>query len=125
LAGMAPYVVNAGLEYQGKNVGLSVNYGTSGRKITQAGPSESEDEYEAPRHLLDCQISCRLFRNRVEIKANASDILHQPVILYSNFHTGESSTFVDADKNYNEGVDLLRSKIRKGMNGSFSVSWTF
>jgi len=123
LQGMSPYAVNAGLDYQTEQLGLALNYGRIGRKIVMAGGKESEDTYEAPRDVIDFQISYRLLGGRMQIKANASDLLNQPVIQYDNFRTG--SSVADPDKNYNKGEDLLRSKIRKGSSSSLSVSYNF
>jgi TonB-dependent receptor len=123
LQGMAPYAVNAGLDYQTGQLGLALNYGRIGRKIVMAGGKESEDTYEAPRDVIDFQISYRLLGGRMQIKANASDLLNQPVILYDN--SRESSVVADPDKDYNKGEDILRSKVRKGTNYSLSVSYNF
>jgi len=123
LQGMSPYAVNAGLDYQAEQLGLALNYGRIGRKLVFAGEKESEDTYEAPRDVIDFQISYRLLGGRIQIKANASDLLNQPVIQYDNFRTG--SSVADPDKNYNKGEDLLRSKIKKGTNYSLSVSYNF
>jgi len=121
LQGMSPYAVNAGLDYQTEQLGLALNYGRIGRKIVMAGGKESEDTYEAPRDVIDFQISYRLLGGRMQIKANASDLLNQPVIQYDNFR----STGTDSDLSYNKGEDLLRSKIKKGTNYSLSVSYNF
>ncbi len=133
LMGMAPYAVNAGLDYQNSKLGMAVNYGTTGRKITFAGPNVFEDEYEAPRHVLDFQISYRLLKGRLEMKANASDLLNQAIIVYDNKATfgenyGKDGNFTDytmGDMNYNKGEDLLRRKIRKGTSYSLSVNYNF
>ncbi|MGC3977460.1 MAG: TonB-dependent receptor [Paludibacteraceae bacterium] len=121
LQGMSPYAVNAGLDYQAEQLGLALNYGRIGRKIVMAGGKESEDTYEAPRDVVDFQISYRLLGGRMQIKANASDLLNQSVIQYDNFR----STGTDNDLNYNKGEDLLRSKIKKGTSYSLSVSYNF
>jgi len=122
LQGMSPYAVNAGLDYQADQLGLAINYGRIGRKLVFAGEKEYEDTYEAPRDVVDFQISYRLLSGRLQIKANASDLLNQPVIQYDNFRTGG---ILDPDKKYNKGEDLLISKIRKGTNYSLSVSYNF
>jgi len=122
LQGMSPYAVNAGLDYQARQLGLALNYGRIGRKIVMAGGLEIEDIYEAPRDVVDFQISYRLLGGRMQIKVNASDLLNQPVIQYDNFRTGG---ILDPDKNYNKGEDLIISKVRKGTNYSLSVSYNF
>jgi len=123
LAGLAPYTVNAGIDYQGKVFGVSVNYSANGRKVVIAAPQEFLDEYEAPRETLDFQLSARLLKNSIEIKANASDILNQPYIIYVNSDK-HNADFTD-DMGYNKDKDNVRSKITKGVGFSLSVSYKF
>jgi hypothetical protein len=64
----------------------------------------------------------------MEIKANASDLLNQPVIIYSNYDSKSNSStylFIDKDKNYNKELDQLCRKIRKGSSVSLSISYKF
>ncbi|WP_321479867.1 TonB-dependent receptor domain-containing protein [uncultured Bacteroides sp.] len=121
LQGMAPYMVNAGLTYSGKLLGAAVSYATTGRKLVQAAPKEWNDEYEAPRHVLDLQLSVRPWRN-LEIKANASDILNQASIIYINSGDYGEDNY---DMGYNKDRDVIRSKIKRGTSYSFSVSYNF
>jgi len=123
LQGLAPYVLNAGLAYQGKTLGMAVNYGTNGRKVIMAAPLEYMDEYEAPRSVLDFQISARFLKQKLEVKANASDLLNQATIIYCNSN-GHGEDYTD-DMGYNKGKDLIRSKVKKGAGYSFSVSYSF
>nr|WP_320059271.1 TonB-dependent receptor [uncultured Bacteroides sp.] len=122
LQGMAPYMMNAGLNYSGKLLGAAVNYATTGRKLVQAAPKEMNDEYEAPRHVLDFQLSVRPWKG-LEVKANASDILNQASIIYIN-SDGRGKDYTD-DMGYNKDKDMIRSKIKRGTSYSFSVSYNF
>lgn len=133
LQGMAPYSVNAGLDYQTEQLGLALNYGRIGSKIVMAGGTEWEDTYEAPRDVVDFQISYRLLKGRMQIKVNVSDLLNQPIILYDNkvtfgqnYINGKDRTdYTMGDENYNKEEDIIRSKVRKGTNYSLSVSYNF
>ena len=133
LQGMAPYTVNTGLDYQTEQLGLALNYGRIGSKIVMAGGTEWEDTYEAPRDVVDFQISYRLLKGRMQIKVNVSDLLNQPIILYDNkvtfgknYENGKDRTdYTIGDKNYNKEEDIIRSKVRKGTNYSVSVSYNF
>jgi TonB-dependent receptor len=122
LQGMAPYMVNAGLSYSGKLLGAAVNYATAGRKLVQAAPQEYLDEYEAPRHVLDLQLSFRPWKG-LEVKVNASDILNQASIIYVNYNKTDGDLTEDMD--YNKDKDVIRSKIKRGTSYSFSVSYNF
>jgi TonB-dependent receptor len=132
LAGLAPYLVNGGLSYEGKVFGWSVNYNREGRKLVYAGEYDKHDQYENPRDVLDLQVSARLLRQKLELKLNAGDILNQDVIIYRNcdydplndpaVDPGVYHDRTGLGMDYNEG-DWLMSRVKKGVNLSFSVSY--
>ena len=130
LQGLVPYTVNVGLSYSGKHLGAAINYGRAGRKLVMAGVAERYDEYEAPRDVLDLQISTRFLKNRLEVKANASDLLNQAYIVYRNCGYKNVDASVDGfedrtgDMNYNEG-DWILGKSKRGTSYSLSVSYKF
>ncbi|MBP2644303.1 MAG: Outer rane receptor protein, mostly Fe transport, partial [Firmicutes bacterium] len=135
LQGLAPYTVNAGLTYQGKIVGAALNYGRSGRKLVMAGEKEKFDQYEAPRDVLDLQLSARFMKERLEFKFNASDLLNQDAIVYRNcgYQNGADVGQPDVKDyedrtalgmNYNAG-DWVLSRIKRGVNLSFSIGYKF
>lgn len=86
LEGQSPYIVNAGLFYQGKNNGtmISVLYNIIGKRIVAVGrPSPNEwedipDIYELPRNVLDLTVSKTLGKN-IEIKGGVRDLLNEKV----------------------------------------------
>ena len=136
LQGLSPYTVNAGLSYQGKVFGANVNYSTSGRKLLNAGSYEKYDEYEAPRHIIDLQLSARFLQGALEVKANAGDLLGSVYRVYRNcgrdIKKGEDNTEPDkayTDRtslgmDYDEG-DWIISQYKRGTTYSFSVSYKF
>ena len=120
LQGLAPYTVNAGLTYQGKIFGASLNYGRNDKRLTYAGTEDDEDLYEAPRNVLDFQLTARLLKERLEVKFNASDLLNEDILIYRNTdYRGDPKL---DDMNYNSG-DWVMSRIKKGVNLSVSVSY--
>ena len=135
LMGLAPYTVNAGLSYQGNIFGASLNYGRNGRKLVMSGDYEKYDQYEAPRDILDLQISTRLLKERMEIKFNASDLLQQDVVVYRNCswninydnNTEPDGAYTDLTAlgmNYDKG-DWVLNRTKKGVSLSLSVSYKF
>ncbi len=84
LEGQSPYIINAGLYYQGESNGLMVSalYNIIGKRIVAVGrPSPNEwedipDIYEMPRNVIDITIS-KTFGKRFEIKAGIKDILNE------------------------------------------------
>jgi len=134
LQGLSPYVVNAGITYQGSCIGMSVNYGRNGRKLVIGGDYAKLDQYENPRNVLDVQLSALFLKKRLEVKLNASDILNEDVIIYRNCGYTNSEEVIEGDPgyinrtglgmDYNPG-DWVMSRINKGINFSASVSYKF
>lgn len=133
--GLSPLVWNAGLAYEGDILGAALNYNYVGHRVRYAGVDKFMDEYEAQRGGLDAQVSARLFKGRMEVKLNASDITAAPYIIYHN-QSGEPirwndegnavewAYFAEGGEEYNEGDRILR-KSRRGTTFSASVSWRF
>ena len=65
LQGQSPYIINAGLQYldTDKGWGASISYNVIGRRIVIVGAAPEPDFYEAPRHVLDFQLSKTIKRN--------------------------------------------------------------
>lgn len=139
LQGLSPYTINLGLAYEGSRLGAAINYNKNGRKLVFAGDFTKFDQYEAPRDVLDVQLSARFLQEKLELKLNASDILNQDIIIYRNTKAvewsednpapngGTSGTgYLDLteDMNYNPG-DWVMSRIKKGVGFSVSASWKF
>ena len=82
------------------------------------------DEYEAPRHILDLQLSARLLKGHMEIKANASDLLNQAYVVYRNSSVGSKEDLTD-DMGYNKGKDWVIKQYKRGTTYSFSVNYKF
>lgn len=126
LQGLAPYTVNAGLNYQGNVFGAAVNYGRSGRVLVMSANEAYLDQYQNPRNVLDVQLSARFLKNRqLEVKFNASDLLNEDYIVYRNGTYEAGKGYVDLTgkgMDYNNG-DWVMSRIKRGVNLSISVSY--
>ncbi len=85
LAGQSPYIINGGLLYSGKSLGLNLTYNRFGKRIVFASRTGQPMEFEKPRDLLDFQISYKIGkRKQAEVKLNISDLLNQELIYYKN-----------------------------------------
>jgi TonB-dependent receptor len=117
LQGQSPYVINAGLQYYEPNVGFGVSllYNIIGKRIVEAGYSGYADVWEAPRSLLDLQITKTLYK-KIEFKFNCSDILNQSRIFYQD---------IDKNNKYNEDKDTFITRTKYGTTYSFSLAYTF
>ena len=120
LQGQSPYLVNVGLLYDivDKGFNATLLFNQIGERIylvgdMQAG-SASPNIYEAPRALVDFQMSKKVMKNKAEIKLTVSDILNQEQIFYQNQGTNDK---------YEKGVDAVRFSRRFGTN--FGISFNY
>jgi len=137
LMGLSPYSLNASLGYYGEIFGAGVNFNRKGRTIMTTGEREEEDEYEAPRNALDLQLSAKAWKKQLEFKLNVTNLLNEDFVVYANsltplLYQQEGQMAVEDyaanykdDKNFNDGKDTVRNRVRKGMGITFSVSYKF
>lgn len=126
LQGQSPYLINLGLQQSfTSGWGANVMYNRIGRRIDVVGFghykedsyfAEYPDIYEAPRNLLDAQVSKSFLKSKAEVKLNASNILNASSIFYQD---------VDKSKNYNADKDQLINSVRYGQSFSLSFSYKF
>lgn len=123
LSGLSPYIINAGLSYQGDLVGANITYNRFGKRVLFAGMKEEQDTYETPRDVVDLQLSLRLMKKKMEIRLNAADILHQDFVEYMNQQTnGETDP---KGMGYNKDADWTLRRMQRGSNYSFTISYRF
>lgn len=117
LQGQSPYIVNAGFQYSDDKTGLNVSilYNVIGRRIVEAGFLGYENVWEAPRNLLDAQVS-KVFLSHFEVKLNVSDILNQKRIYYQD---------IDKNKSFDETKDNKILSTNWGTTYSFSLAYKF
>ena len=122
LQGQSNYLVNAGILYDLEKIGLNVTtlFNIIGKRIYLVGDvsaaAGSPDVYEAPRPLLDFQVSKKVLKTKGEIKLNVSDILNRKQIFYQNNTIGS-----------NYGLDKKADAYRfTRVNGTtFSLSFNY
>ncbi len=120
MQGQSPYVVNMGILYDLEKSGLSatVLFNRIGERIYLVGDltsgAGSPDIYEAPRTLLDFQMSKKLIKNKAEIRLNISDILNSTQYFYQNS---------DGNKKLQKGVDAYRFTRQAGTN--FNITFNY
>ncbi|MBC7721371.1 MAG: TonB-dependent receptor [Pedobacter sp.] len=86
LQGQSPYLLNLGLLYDLPKQGINATllYNQIGRRIAFVGNNEQPDTYEAPRPILDFQVSKKFANDKAEFKLNVADILNQTLYFYQN-----------------------------------------
>jgi hypothetical protein len=75
----------------------------------------SPDIYEAPRNLLDFQLSKKLLNKKAEIRMSVSDILNATQYFYQN---NDSKTKLD------KGTDAYRFTRTNGTTFSFTFNYS-
>lgn len=102
LQGQSPYVLNLGLLYDLEKAGFSSTllFNQVGERIYLVGDltsgAGSPDIYEAPRALLDFQMSKKLMQNKAEIRLTISDLLNSTQYFYQN-NAGKKTLQRDID----------------------------
>jgi TonB-dependent receptor len=124
MQGQSPYLVNGGLGYSTDNNSLSFNvlYNIIGprlkyRAITSSGGA-GNNIYEAPRNVLDFQVSKRLMNNKLELKLTVGDILAEPYTWYMKFQADPKSITYDASQ------DKIVNTYKFGTTVLFSIAWS-
>lgn len=126
LQGQSNYIANVGLQYTHpeNGWGATVLFNQIGRRISEVGEDENTPHiYEAPRPLLDFQISKKLFRaNKTEwgeIRFNVADILNRPLNFYQDFNLNGKF-----DKDAGVSDNLIEQRIL-GTNYNLTFNYKF
>lgn len=129
LQGLSPYILNAGLGYQGDVWGIQLSYNRFGPRLVTGAPYAFQDQFENSRDVIDLQLNGRFFKNKLDVKLNISDILQQAFIVYQNAgNTPDYQAEIIDNKdpkgtNFNPDKDAVRYKAFKGSNISLVLSW--
>lgn len=125
MQGQSPYIINTGLQYAKSDWQASVLYNRIGRRISIVGFGQYENGvfrsdypniYEAPRNIVDFQISKKVLKSKGEIKLNVSNILDSDARFYQD---------VNGDKSYTKVDDQLINSVNYGRTFSLSLGYKF
>lgn len=136
LQGQSPYVWNAGIQYVDTDLGISfsANFNKVGPRIAIVGNVNEPSIWENSRTFIDLQAAKSFFKNKLEIKLNAQNILAQNQIFYQNRNIEETkSSFINElflgdakNKNgLNKSEDDVLWNTRFGQTFSLSISYRF
>ncbi|WP_300601855.1 carboxypeptidase regulatory-like domain-containing protein [Niabella sp.] len=122
LQGQSPYLLNFALMYDLEKAGLNATmlYNQIGKRIylvgdiPAAGGDGSADVWEAPRPVLDFQLTKKVLRTRGELRLNISDILNQTQRFYQN-----------KDDNTNFQKDIDRYRFTRKFGTTFSLTFNY
>ena len=116
LQGQSPYLVNAGLQYEGDVLSASLLYNRIGQRLSLVGNASMADIYENARNLVDLQLSTKIMNKNGELRLTVSDLLNQRIMLYQN---------IDKAKAYSKSNDLIFSSFKPGTTISLSFNYNF
>lgn len=120
LQGQSPYMLNLGLLYDLEKAGLSstILFNQIGERIYLVGDlsagAGSPDIYEAPRALLDFQLSKKMLQKKAELRLNISDLLNSTQYFYQN---------AGGKKSFQKNVDAYR--FTRTVGTTFSVTFNY
>ncbi|MEN9570381.1 MAG: hypothetical protein RL172_1612 [Bacteroidota bacterium] len=117
LQGQSPYLVNAGLQYDGTNgTNISLLYNRIGERLVLVGNTDFGDVYEMPRNLLDFQVAQKVMNKKGEVRLTISDILNNKFATYENR---------DGKRTYNAATDKYFSTYKPGTTFTIGFNYTF
>lgn len=116
LQGQSPYLINVGISFNHPETGITSTllYNRIGKRLSEVGNYSFPDIYENARDVIDFQISKKLF-NKMDIRLNFSDLLHQPYIFYQNN---------DNNTNYAKSDNIIQ-KTTVGSSIGLSLAYKF
>ncbi|MBI5370619.1 MAG: TonB-dependent receptor [Sphingobacteriales bacterium] len=121
MQGQSPYVINVGLLYDLEKAGLNATllFNQIGERIYLVGDLTAgagfPDIYEAPRALLDFQLSKKLLKKKAELRMSISDILNSTQYFYQNN---------DGNTKLQKGTDAYRFTRRNGTSFNFTFNYS-
>lgn len=117
MQGQSPFVINAGLQYShdASRTNATILFNRIGRRISQVGFTGFGNIYEAPRSIVDFQLTQGFFK-AWELKLTVSDLLNQK----ANFYQDN-----DNNKKYNSDKDNLFNSLQYGINFGLNITYTF
>jgi hypothetical protein len=122
MQGQSPYVLNLGIMYDLEKAGFSSTllFNQVGERIYLVGDltagAGSPDIYEAPRPLLDFQISKKILKTKGEVRLNVADVLNATQYFYQNDLMGK--------KTLQKGSDAYRFTRTPGTTVSLTFNYS-
>lgn len=131
--GNAPYIFNAGLQYDAQRLNFNITYNKTGYKTYVIADIPQQMEFEMPRSQLDIQLGYRFLQERLLVKANAANLLNNRTAFYRNSASyTENLTNKDSEAIFKEGFsakydkgDNITYKFLSGRTFSVLLTYTF
>ena len=120
MQGQAPYIINAGISYvdNKNNFSSTIMLNRVGHRLYIVGSNIIPNRWENPRSIIDLQFTKSFYKNKLEIRFNIRDLLHQDLIYYYK-GTNRANDVFDSKVDY---VNFVRNF---GSSYSFVISYKF
>lgn len=92
LYGQTPYLINVGIQYDAKQLGLNLVYNRTGRKMYLVAARMRDNEYQRPFDQLDAQLSYKFLKPKLELKLNMANLLNRKIQYYDNIGSYRPAT---------------------------------
>jgi outer membrane receptor protein involved in Fe transport len=130
-AGASNYMYNGGVYYDDQYLSLSLSYNHMTNRTYRPYSEYASSLFERPLNSLDAQVAVRLYKKKVELKANVSNLLQNAGYVYQNYYLdlpgGIPVGYLPSKSAllYEEGKDLIDYENKPGRTYSFSVTYKF
>ncbi len=120
MQGQAPYIINAGISYvdNKNNFSSTIMLNRVGHRLYIVGSNIIPNRWENPRSIIDLQFTKSFYKNKLEIRFNIRDLLHQDLIYY---YKGTNR----ANNAFDSKVDYVNFERNFGSSYSFVISYKF
>jgi outer membrane receptor protein involved in Fe transport len=120
MQGQAPYIINAGISYvdNKNNFSSTIMLNRVGHRLYIVGSNIIPNRWENPRSIIDLQFTKSFYKNKLDIRFNIRDLLHQDLIYY---YKGTNR----ANNAFDSKVDYINFERNFGSSYSFVISYKF
>ncbi|MBA2611647.1 MAG: carboxypeptidase-like regulatory domain-containing protein [Bacteroidetes bacterium] len=120
MQGQAPYIINAGISYIDNinNFSITGMVNRVGERIWIVGNEIDGNRWEKARTVVDVQATKSFLKNRLELRINVKDLLHNDYVIYYKGNDRKSNV-------YDPKVDYINFKRKFGSTYSFVISYKF
>jgi hypothetical protein len=120
MQGQAPYIINGGISYIDNKKGFSCTamINRVGERIYIVGNDQIANRWENARTVLDLQVTKTFLKNRLDIRINVKDLLHQNSVIYYKGTNRKSNSYI-------KGTDFVNFQRNYGSVFSLLVTYKF
>lgn len=131
-AGQSDYLVNAGLYFDSKYVGVTASYNYVSNKVYMVSNNPASTQFQYTPGNVDLQLSTKLLKQKAELRFNIANLLNNNTIIYQNNFTPKEFAQIQNEGfkdrklfKYNKDTDMKIFEANIGRTYSISFSCNF